>query len=249
MENRADPGGEKLKDYRERADSLFKFARYNIGIIFASRFVYFLLAALAFFLLVAAINFFGSDSDPDSGSVYYTLLFPGLLLIFYPATFGIQNDIDSGMIEILFGIPNYRYKVWLVRLAMIYLLVFLMLVVFSLMSAFVLVRIPVFRMVYHLMFPVFFIGSLAFMFSTLVRSGNGTAVLVVVIGLAFWIASASLGGSKWNLFLNPFSIPDQISEAIWADVVFKNRIYLTAGTLLALLYGLFNLQKRERFVQ
>jgi hypothetical protein len=238
-----------VREYGKKGDTLIGFARYNVGIIFANKFIYFLLAALAFFLLVAAINFFGSGSDPDVGSIYYTLMFPGLLLIFYPAAFGIQNDIDSGMIEILFGIPNYRYKVWLVRLVLIYVLVFVIMVIFSTLSSFILVRVPVFNMVYHLMFPVFFIGSLAFMLSTIVRNGNGTAVIVVIIGLAFWISSAWTGASKWNLFLNPFNIPQDINEVIWADVVFKNRMYLTVGIVLAVLYGLFNLQKREKFVQ
>ena len=40
------------------------------------------------------------------------LMFPSMLLIFYPAVFGIQNDEDSRILEILFGIPDYKYKVW-----------------------------------------------------------------------------------------------------------------------------------------
>ncbi len=51
-------------------------------------------------------------------------MFPCVLLVFYPAVFGIQNDEDSRILEILFGIPDYKYKVWGVRLLMIYVAIF-----------------------------------------------------------------------------------------------------------------------------
>jgi hypothetical protein len=152
------------------------------------------------------------------------------------------------MLEILFGIPNYRYKVWLVRLAMIYVIVFVILIGLTLMGSISLIVVPTFEMVYHLMFPIFFLGSLAFMVSTIVRNGNGAAVVMVTIGMTFWILAEPLENSKWNLFLNPFEIPTDMSEVVWADVIFNNRIYLLVCTAFVLLMGLFNLQKREKFV-
>ena len=228
-------------------DIVVKLAGYNLKIIFANKFIFFLIAAVIFFLFVTTITLF-SDSNPTEGSVYYLLIFPGLLLVFYPTTFGIQNDVDARMIEILFGIPNYRYKVWLVRIALIYIVVSVILIGLSLLSAFALVSIPVLEMVYQLMFPIFFLGSLAFMFSTLIRNGYGTAVVMVVIGLAFWISSGILENSKWNIFLNPFQIPSEMNEAIWAGITLNNRLYLAAGTVLTILFGLLNLQKREKFI-
>jgi hypothetical protein len=98
------------------------------------------------------------------------------------------------------------------------------------------------------MFPVFFIGSLAFMFSTIVRSGNATAVIMVVIGLGFWIGVGFLAHSRWNVFLNPFDAPGEMGEAVWAEIVLRSRIQLAVETVLAVLVALFNLQKRERFI-
>ena len=228
-------------------DITWRLLRYNLKIIFANKFIYFFMAAVIFFLLVTVISLF-SDSDPTAGSVYYLLMFPGILLIFYPTTYGIQNDVDSGMIEIIFGIPNYRYKVWLARMAIIYIIVFLILMLLTLISASALVAIPMVEMVYQLMFPIFFLGSVAFMFSTLIKNGNGTAVAMVVIGLVFWIAGGIVGNGKWNIFLNPFQVPSDINETIWENIVANNRIYLSAGSVLAMLYGLLNLQKREKFI-
>lgn len=222
--------------------------RYNLKIIFANKFIYFLLAAVIIFLFVTTINLLDSDANPTEGTVYYLLLVPGILLVFYPTVFGIQNDVDTRMIEILFGIPNYRYKVWLVRMALIYIVVFSILMILNLISSAALVSIPIFNMVYQLMFPIFFLGSLAFMTSTLVRNGNGTAVIMIIIGMAFWIASEPLAASKWNLFLNPFSVPSNVNEAVWMDTTLNNRIYLLVGTIITLLGGLLFLQKREKFV-
>lgn len=235
----------KIKNY---SILIAKLIHYNLKIIFANKFLFFLLAGVAFFLLVTIINLFNSDSNPTAASVYYLLLVPGILLIFYPTTFGIQNDIDSRMLEVLFGIPNYRYKVWLVRIAIMFLVVFALLVILALLSTVALTTFPIMSMVFQLMFPVLFLGSLAFMFSTIARNGYGTAVIMVIIGVAFWISSGFMMESKWNLFLNPFQIPSNVNQAIWHDVILKNRIYLIVGTILAILAALLNLQKREKFV-
>jgi len=221
--------------------------RYSMKIIFGNKFIYFLLTSVIFFLIVTAINLF-SSSDFTEGGVYYLLLFPGILLIFYPTAFGIQNDEDARMLENLFSIPNYRFKVWLPRLAMIYILVSILLAILAALSAFALTPVSIIDMVYQLMFPIFFLGSLAFAVSTIVRNGNGTAVIMVIIGLLFWISSGILEGSKWNIFLNPFSLPHDINETIWESVITTNRLYLFSATILSLLYGLLNLQKREKFI-
>ncbi len=235
---------DKVKNLYHLITSL---TRYNFKIIFANKFIYFLLAAIAFFLLVTILNLASSDSDPNEGLIYYWQLVPGILLIFYPTVFGIQNDVDSRMIEILFGIPNYRYKVWLVRMLLIYLVVFAILILLTMLSSLALVAVPVLNMVVQLMFPIFFLGSLAFMVSTVVRNGNGTAVVMIIVGMFFWIGTGFLP-HKFNLFFNPFSAPSDVSEVVWADMAFNNRIYISITTIVWILLGLIMLQKREKFI-
>ena len=228
---------------------IYTIIRINLKIIFANKFIYFLLAGFAFYLLVVTIGLFDADWYPEVEDVYYILLFPGLLLIFYPTAFGIQNDMDSRMLEMLFGIPNYRYKVWLVRLGIILLVVYLMLVFLSTLSIYTVVSVPVFEMAMHLIFPVFFLGCLSFMISSMVRNGNGTAAIMVLIGLVFWISSGVFEYSKWNIFLNPYNFPRDVYISVWDETVFYNRLYLFIGSVIAILGGLFRLQKRERFIQ
>jgi len=221
-----------------------RMIRYNLKIIFANRFIWFLIAAFAFFAFFA-IQAVISRNSIDDGSIYYMLFFPGILLIFYPSVFGIQNDDDSRMLEILFGIPNYRYKVWLIRLMMIYILVFIMIVLFAVVASVILYKINVFEMAYQLMYPVVFLGSMSFMFSTLIKNGNGTAVVMVLIGVALLILTDTLERTQWNIFLNPFEIPDSMNQVIWQGIISKNRMFLGVGMIVFILYGLFNLQKRE----
>ncbi|KOH46646.1 hypothetical protein [Sunxiuqinia dokdonensis] len=224
-----------------------KMIQYNFRIIFGGRFIWFLLAAFAFFAFVAIMAVWNGEL-PDEEFVYDTLLFPAILLIFYPMTFGIQNDLDAGILEILFGIPDYRYKVWLVRLVLVFVLVFLLLIGFAGISYIFLTPVNLFEMTRQLMFPVFFLGGMAFMFSTIIKNGNGTAVVMVILGVFLLIISEATERTMWNIFMNPFNPPRNMNEMIWEGIALKNRIFLVAGTLVFILYGLFNLQKRERFI-
>ena len=232
---------------RNRAYIFLKMIRYNLKIIFANKFIWFLLAALGIFLFFAIQSVLNQETITE-GSIYELLIFPGILLIFYPSVFGIQNDDDSRMLEILFGIPNYRYKVWLVRLVMIYTLVFIIVLLFAWLASVLLYDIYTLEMAYQLMFPIVFMGSMAFMFSTLIKNGNGTAVVMVLVGVALIILGDILARTQWNVFLNPFTLPNNMSEVLWQGLISKNRIFLGVGMIVFILYGLYNLQKRERFV-
>lgn len=225
-----------------------KMFRYNLKIIFAGRFIWFVLAALAFFILLS-IQLVFNEPGYNSSAVYKILFFPGILLVFYPTVFGIQSDADSRILEILFGIPNYRYKVWLVRLVVIFFLTWVFLYLFCWFGYFGLIPFQVFQMSWQLMFPVAFLGSLAFLVSTIVKNGNGTAVVMIIIGVALLMVSSSLDRTFWNVFHNPYAIPNQMNEVVWAKISNQNRLFLAVGSIIFLLGGLTNLQNREKFLK
>ena len=185
-----------------------RLIKYNLKIIFAGKFIWFLLAAFLFFAYFL-FQIAWSRSEVNEGVVYNLLMFPCVLLVFYPAVFGIQNDEDSRILEILFGIPDYKYKVWGVRLLMIYVAIFVILVVFSWLATLLLYPVNPIEMSAQLMFPVLFFREPCLYVSTITRSGNGTAVLMIVIGIALLIFSNTplIERSFWNILLNPFSLP------------------------------------------
>jgi hypothetical protein len=227
---------------------LLKLAGYNLKIIFAGRFFWFVLASLVIYILLS-IQLVFNNPGFNSSSVYGILFLPGILLVFYPTVFGIQNDADSRILEILFGIPDYRYKVWLVRLFMIFLLTWAILYVFCWFGYFGLTPFPVFNMSFQLMFPVFFLGCLAFLVSTIVKNGNGTAVVMILIGVCLLFLDDTLGNTQYNVLHNPYSIPQRMNEMVWEQISQKNRIFLGVGSVIFLLGGLTNLQRREKFLK
>jgi hypothetical protein len=220
---------------------------YNLRIIFANKFIWFLAGSVLFYIGLSIIYVFSNDVS-KMGDLYGIFLFSGVLLVFYPSVFGIQNDQDARTIEILFGIPNYRYKVWLVRIVLIFIIASLIMLVFTLLSSFFIVKFRIANMTLQVMLPVIFLGVMAFMLSTIIRNGNGTAVVMIAFGLIFLILSESLNKSQWNVFLNPFNMPLDINETTWAIIIFKNRIVLITGSIIFLLVALYNLQKREKFM-
>ncbi|RZT92386.1 hypothetical protein EV201_2862 [Ancylomarina subtilis] len=231
----------------EQVKLIRDFIRYNVKIIFANKFIYFLIAAFAFFLMVTGIMLF-SDSSPEEADIFSTLLFPGILILFYPVIYNIQSDKDTRMLEIIFGIPNYRYKVYLVRFLLSIMLLLVLISFMSWIVVFTIIRIPVFHMVYELMYSLIFLASLAFLLASLIKNASGAAVIMVIIGLIFLILAEPLESSKWNIFLNPFDVPSDMSYAIWQNVLYQNRMMLVVGSVVSILWSLINLQKREKFV-
>jgi hypothetical protein len=226
---------------------IYRMINYNLRIIFANKFTWFLAGSVLFYLGLSVIYVFSEDVSRMQ-HLYGVFIFSGILLVFYPSVFSVQNDQDSRTIEILFGIPNYRYKVWLVRIVMIFVIEFIIMLGFTFLSSVLIVKFPVVKVTAQVMIPVIFLGMMAFMLSTMIRNGNGTAVVMIIFGLFFLILSEPLRKSQWNVFLNPYDTPYDINEATWAVITLKNRIILITGTILFLLAALLNLQKREKFM-
>ena len=227
---------------------LFTISSFNLKIIFGGRFLWFLLTSFLLFAYFVCSSLWLGELPTDE-MMYSHLFFPSLLLVFYPATFGIQNDADTRILEILFGIPGYMFKVWLSRLLLIYLLVFVMLVIYSAVAYILVYPVSPLVMAYHLMYPVLFMGSLAFYFSTLTRNGNATALLIIILGIAIiFLRDSFFRDTMWDISLNPYRLPENIHPVIWESTVLKNRLFLSIGAVVLTLLALLNLQKREKFI-
>ena len=99
------------------------------------------------------------------------------------------------------------------------------------------------------MILVVFASTLGFCVSTIVKNGNATAVIMVILGLVFLILADELEYSKWNIFLNPFRDPDSVNELVWLETIRQNRIIMAISSIVFLLLGLLNLQNREKFLR
>jgi hypothetical protein len=224
-------------------------AKYNLKVIFAGKFIWFLVSALAFLLLIMFMAAWENQVEMSEGSLYSMISYPAILIIFYPTVFGIQNDEDARILELLFGIPDYKYKVWLTRLVMIYVSTFVILILFACIAHFLLYPVKPVAMAAQLMFPLVFYGNLSFMLSTLIRNGNGTAAVMLILLIFIRISSEGfINASIWNAFLNPFSLPRGMIPEIWEGIIVRNRIILLAVSLICMMAGLLNLSRREKFL-
>lgn len=237
----------KIKTLSNYFTLVQKMILYNLRIIFANKFIWFLGGSVLFYLGISVIYVLQND-NPGMEDLYGVFIISGVLLVFYPSVFGIQNDQDARTIEILFGIPNYRYKVWLVRIILIFVIAYLIMLAFTFLSTVLIIKFRFVNVTNQVMIPVIFMGMMAFMLSTLIRNGNGTAVVMIVMGIFFLILQEPMRKSQWNLFLNPFRPAYDVSETSWALITMKNRIILISGIIIFLLAALMNLQKREKFM-
>lgn len=224
-----------------------KMVGYNLKIIFGNRFVYFLVSAIVLSFFIIGVNLFNGEMITEKG-VYTILMLTGALLLFYPAAFGIQSDKDARTMEIIFGIPDYRFRVWFMRLILIFAITFFILLLLSFLFKYLFVPFKIFEMNIQVMFPLAFLGFLTFFLSTLLRSGNATATVIVILGVVLLILNDELSSSFWNIFFNPYDIPSGTSQMVWEVLTTKNRVFLFSGSIVFMLGGLLNLQKRERLL-
>lgn len=226
---------------------LKKLVQYNIKIIFGNKFLYFMLAAFGFFVIFVLFNLF-QDDEITQATAYSILAFPCVLLVFYPMCFGLQNDQDAKIVEIIFGIPNYSYKVWLFRMLISYVICFVITFVLAALTWWAVVDVPVLELTMQCMALALFIGTLSFMFSTYIKNGSGTAVVIIIIAILFFILQDALSGSRFDVFLNPFDVPIDKNPQIFYTNVFNNRVVMCVASIVFILLGLNNTRNREKFI-
>ena len=227
--------------------SILKLLRHNTQILFSNKLIYFLLIALgAYILMLSKIIF--SDNDVTIATTYPMLVVPAVVFVFYPSCFAIQNDQDNKIIELIFGIANYRYKVWLFRLVITYVISFVIAYLLSLFTNWGVIDIPAMEMALQVMVPTIFLSTMCFLLSCLIRNGNGSAVVFFLLAGLLVVLDSNLGTSQWNIMLNPFAYPTNSNLEIFNDTVEANRITFICISVVMLTTGLATLQNREKFI-
>lgn len=226
--------------------NIIKLIKYNIKVIFANRFKYFIGSAILIFIL-AFISWIYSNNIINEANVYNMLIFPSILLVFYPSCYGIQNDKDLKTIELIFGIPNYRFKIWGFRLVVS---LFISLIITLILAAIInitFVDISVFEMSLQVMVPTLFISLLGFMLSSILKNGNTVAVVLIIIGILLYMYGENVKESKWNIFINPYVDSLQM-PIVFARKLVSNRIIMLIASSFMLIVGFYHSRNREKFI-
>ena len=69
-----------------------------------------------------------------------------------------------------------------------------------------------------------------------------------ILGFFLTIFSEIVEDTLWDIFLNPFGSPRQYTEMAFQQIVWKNRVFLSVGSLVFILGALLNLQNREKYI-
>ncbi|MFI3285445.1 MAG: hypothetical protein R3Y08_02215 [Rikenellaceae bacterium] len=225
-------------------EAILLLAKYNFKVVFGGRYIVFMIISLLLFCYLLFNSAYSGEALSEI-TVNNNLIFPSLLLIFYPATYGIQKDEESKILEIFFCIPNYMYKVWLLRLLFVFIACFFNVLLFSYLAHLLLCPVNILPMTYHVMFVVIFFGSLAFFLSTFIKSGNGVAIILLGLLALLTVLSSLYENTMWDVMLNPFKEPTDIHPDIWQSTIINNRLLLIGSSVALLLISLNNLRRRE----
>ncbi len=229
-------------------NTILLLARYNFKILFGGRYLVFALLSLLFLCYLLFDAAF-SGTALDESVVAQNMIMPSLLLIFYPATYGIQKDEETKILEIFFCIPNYMYKIWLLRLLFIFIACYFNIIVFSYLAHLLLCPVEIFTMANNAIFVVVLFGALAFWLSTIIKSGNGVAVVVIALfALLTYIGKEYFENTMWDIMLNPYSEPDDIHSEIWQDTLSDRLLLLSLSSIGLILLSLNNLRRREKLL-
>ena len=71
---------------------------------------------------------------------------------------------------------------------------------------------------------------------------------MVIFGFFLTIFSEIVEETLWDILLNPFADPRQYTQLAYEQIVWKNRVFLSVGTLVFTLGALLNLQNWEKYI-
>lgn len=223
-------------------------------ILFAGKFY------VVFIVVIAVFNGFPIIvghvvNDPLEIEVAYHMMnmIPGMILALFLSMFLVSYEKDNKTIEALFSIPGSPYKIWLYKLTVQYFILFMLQVLFAVMTFLFVDSFSITSVVVNAFAPVFLAGNLTFFFSTKFKSGIAAGMLAIVIlfifmpiSIAFQESSGSL--YQWSLYLSPLVKPDNLDIGIWNQRLLYNKLAVYGMGVLFMYRGLSNLRKREPFI-
>jgi len=223
-------------------------------ILFAGKFYIFLILAIAWDFLFVVIFHIVHEPMPVEVVFYVMNLVPMIILALYLSMTLVSYEKENVTIEALFSVPGSPYKVWLYKLAVQFIMLFFVQMLFALISFYFMTDFDIEVMVSHAFVIVFCVANLNFFLSTLFKSGYaaGLVTLVILFFLlllyAFLSAIPFIDSTYWNFYLSPFMKPDNMDMNIWNERLLYNKSGVFGIGLMFMYFGLSKLRNREPFI-
>ena len=227
---------------------------YIERILFAGKFYIFLILAIAWDFTMVIIGHVVNDPMPIEPAFYVMNVVPMLILALYLSMTLVSFEKENITIEAIFTVPGPVYKVWLYKLGVQFLTLFLVQILLALITFFFMVGFSIQAMVINAFVIIFCTANINFFLSTLFRSGYVAGLITIILLFFLLILSAILyeipviDGTYWNFFLSPFQIPAEMGEDVWIQRLWYNKIGMTGMGVVFMYFGLNRLRTREPFV-
>ncbi|MFC1724393.1 hypothetical protein ACFL4T_02110 [candidate division KSB1 bacterium] len=231
--------------------TIFALSVLNIKLLFTNKFFYFILGIILYFGFVCTINYFSDPGDSMPGyAIYIALIFiPMSVLTVFLSAYMLPGEMENNTLESLFSISGSIYKVWIIKISVMYIAISIMILILEILSYFMIADFPFFYTFFMSLFPLYFIGGLTFYFAVKFKSYAAAGILTGIIMILISFVTEPLQFSKFFLYINPIAKPRDINNYVWTRTLVENRVgMLVFGSLLYYL-GLNKLKFREKFMR
>jgi ABC-type transport system involved in multi-copper enzyme maturation permease subunit len=173
---------------------------------------------------------------------------PGAVLAIYLTMDLVAGERDRNTLEILFTTATSHYAIWSVRLLAVFAALAVALLAMSTAAYLLFAEFPFVRGALNALIPAAFVLGLTLLLSVWTRSSNTAGMLALALLIGVLLASGTLKGSPYYLFLDPFVAPLDSDVNTWRQTIVLNRLGLVALTAITLGLGLRQMENRERFL-
>jgi ABC-type Na+ efflux pump permease subunit len=229
--------------------SLWSQCWLSARIVFHRKLLFMALGIAVYYGILYALAIYRPDEGFGVEQALYVLVeIPGAVLAIYLTMDLVAGERDRRTLETLFSTSTSHYGIWMLRMVVVYAVLLMTLMLMSLLAYFLFAEFPFALGGINAFAPAFLIVNLTFFFSVLCRSSSTAGMLSLGVIIAVLLSAESLKDTYYFLFLNPFSLPMGIDDAIWAETVLLNRAALMVGGGLLLFLGLRKMAQRERLL-
>lgn len=231
--------------------TMFSLFNLNVKLLFSNRFFYFILGIILYFGIVTFINYLTEPGDQIVGENVYIaiIVLPFLVLTVFLSSFILPSEMENNTIESLFSISGSIYKVWLIKIAVMYVALSLLILFLEILTYFMITDFKILNTYFQSLFPLYFTGGMTFYFAVRFRSNAVGAILSGIVLLMFLFLSEPLYQTKFYLYLNPMENPRNINGYVWSRTIIENRIGMVLFGSILYYLGLSKVKFREKFIQ
>jgi ABC-type transport system involved in multi-copper enzyme maturation permease subunit len=235
---------------RSTVGSWLQLFRLCLKVTFSTRYWFLLVGGLVYFVILWLLNAFG-DGDPygPTDVLNGILAAPGVFLAILLGMQLVLQERETGTIEVMFAISRSRYRVWLLKSLTVYIAIFVLLLMLSVLTYITITDFPFLPVLLNSMVPALVFGNLTVLFSIVTRSTNGGALLaIIVLFLVVVFFPGGASDSIINPFLNFQKLARDLPYEEYIRIAVLNRLLVLGAAFGLLGLALRRTHARERLL-